>query len=359
MPGAALAHSAEALSRSIPPGGTYGRRRPGTASHDRHQPAPAPADAAREAYRQARIAHWDGLAGRPRRASAAYHRRLEEVFRFLVAPGQRVLEVGCGCGDLLAALQPAEGVGLDFSPAMIAAARQRHPGLRFIEGDAHALASLVDGPFDVIILSDLVNDLWDVQAVLEQVRALAAPHTRVVINTYSRLWEPALALAERLGLAQPTLYQNWLTPDDLANLLHLAGFEVFRRWTEIIWPLATPLGAALQPLPGAAVALPAPGPDQPVSGPPAGRGRPLCQGAGRLGHHPGAQRGGQRPQIFARVPELGGGTEMVFVEGHSRDNTYQALEEAIAAHPERRCALLRQTGVGKGDAVRAACRRPR
>lgn len=317
-------------------------------------PPPAPADAARETYRQARIAHWDGLAGRPRRASAAYHRRLEEVFRFLVAPGQRVLEVGCGCGDLLAALQPAEGVGLDFSPAMIAAARQRHPGLRFIEEDAHALASLVDGPFDVIILSDLVNDLWDVQAVLEQVRALAAPHTRVVINTYSRLWEPALALAERLGLAQPTLYQNWLTPDDLANLLHLAGFEVFRRWTEIIWPLATPLWgplcnrylARLWPFRHLALTN-------------LFLARPLAEAAPSAKEPvvsviiPARNEAGNVPQIFARVPELGGGTEMVFVEGHSRDDTYQALEEAIAAHPERRCVLLRQTGVGKGDAVRA------
>ncbi len=40
------------------------------------------------------------------------------------------------------------------------------------------------------------------------------------------------------------------------------------------------------------------------------------------------------------------------VEGHSRDNTFSAIEEAIANHPERRCQLFRQTGVGKGDAVR-------
>ena len=49
---------------------------------------------------------------------------------------------------------------------------------------------------------------------------------------------------------------------------------------------------------------------------------------------------------------MGEGTELVFVEGHSRDNTYATIETAIAAHPERRCQLLRQTGVGKGDAVR-------
>ena len=53
---------------------------------------------------------------------------------------------------------------------MISAARQRHPHLRFIHADAHALN--LSEKFDVIILSDLVNDLWDVQAVLQEVGQL-------------------------------------------------------------------------------------------------------------------------------------------------------------------------------------------
>ena len=58
------------------------------------------------------------------------------------------------------------------------------------------------------------------------------------------------------------------------------------------------------------------------------------------------------PDIVSRTPEMGDGTELVFVEGHSRDNTYAVIEATIAANPGRRCQLLRQTGVGKGDAVR-------
>jgi ubiquinone/menaquinone biosynthesis C-methylase UbiE len=85
---------------------------------------------------------------------------LAEVYRSVVSPGQSVLEVGCARGDLLAALKPAIGVGVDFSEEMIGAARRRHPNLRFIHADAHALD--LSEKFDVIILSDLVNDLWDV-----------------------------------------------------------------------------------------------------------------------------------------------------------------------------------------------------
>lgn len=56
--------------------------------------------------------------------------------------------------------------------------------------------------------------------------------------------------------------------------------------------------------------------------------------------------------IFQRTPEMGAATELLFVEGGSTDGTYEALQHAIAAHPNRRTALYRQSGRGKGDAVR-------
>src|SRR5262249_39936417 len=97
------------------------------------------------------------------------------------------------------------------------------------------------GPFDTVVLSDLVNDLWDVQAVLERVRALCRPSTRVVLNTYSRLWEGPLRFAETLGLARPVLRQNWLAVEDCENLLRLTGFEPLRSFSEVLWPVATPI----------------------------------------------------------------------------------------------------------------------
>jgi glycosyltransferase involved in cell wall biosynthesis len=67
---------------------------------------------------------------------------------------------------------------------------------------------------------------------------------------------------------------------------------------------------------------------------------------------PARNEAGNIESIFARVPEMGQGTELVFVEGHSEDDTYQAIERAIAKHPKRRARLLKQEGRGKGDAVR-------
>ncbi len=310
---------------------------------------------AEELYRRERIAHWDEVArasDRRRGLGGAYHRRLERVYRFLVPPGQRVLELGCGRGDLLAALAPAVGVGIDFSGEMVRRAAARHPEqpeLRFLEADAQDLESLGE-TFDVVILSDLINDSWDVQRLFERLRPLVHPRTRVILNTYSRLWELPLAIAQALGLARPVLHQNWLTVHDVTNLLRLAGFQPIRHWEEVLLPLPIPLLAPLcnrvlvklWPLRHLAlcnflVARPAPAPveDSVVSV-----------------IVPARNEEGNIPAIFERMPEMGAGTEILFVEGHSKDGTWAAIEREVAAHPERRARAFRQTGKGKGDAVR-------
>jgi ubiquinone/menaquinone biosynthesis C-methylase UbiE len=56
-----------------------------------------------------------------------YRRRLAEIYKFLIPPGSRVLELGCGEGDLLAQVAPADGVGVDFSRSMIERARAKYP----------------------------------------------------------------------------------------------------------------------------------------------------------------------------------------------------------------------------------------
>jgi ubiquinone/menaquinone biosynthesis C-methylase UbiE len=314
-----------------------------------------PKDSSYRNYQQERIQHWDLAAKRLdhwKGLGGYYHRRLAEVYRFLVPPGKRILEVGCATGDLLAALKPSYGVGIDFSEEMLARARQRHPELTFMAADAHEL-DLAE-PFDVIILSDTVNDLWDVQAVLERLSGLCHSSTRLILNYYSRLWELPLKAARSLNMATPTLYQNWLTPEDVQNLLYLAGFEVVRSWDEIIWPVGTPLLAPFfnkflvkwWPFRHLALSHFSLARPMPQAQPDPAR-EPVVSVL-----VPARNEAGNVPAIFERVPEMGGGTELVFVEGGSSDDTYAAIEAAIKANPQRRTMLMRQPGKGKGDAVR-------
>lgn len=305
-------------------------------------------------YRCQRISHWDSVAresdNRPP-TGRAYHDRLATIYGHLVAPKLRVLEVGCGRGDLLAALAPARGVGVDFSGEMIQRAKRRHPELTFVQQDAEEVR--LDGTFDVIILSDLVNDLWDVQRVLEGLHPVCHPGTRIILNTYSRAWEFPLSMAERLDLARPVLRQNWLTVPDMENLLALAGFETLRRFQEVLLPLGVPVIAPIcnrwlvKLWPFRHLALTNFLVARPGLSPRAGNPPPRVSVI-----VPARNEAGNISEIFERVPKLGSGTELIFVEGHSTDDTRSTIERAIAARPESGARLLVQKGKGKGDAVR-------
>lgn len=67
---------------------------------------------------------------------------------------------------------------------------------------------------------------------------------------------------------------------------------------------------------------------------------------------PARNEAGNIEALFSHVPQMGRGTELIFVEGHSTDQTYEKIKMAIAAHPDLECQLYHQIGVGKGDAVR-------
>ena len=307
-------------------------------------------DEAGAEYQRVRMAQWDGNAVKRdtwKGMGGWYHKRVTEYFKFLVNPKQRILEIGCGLGDLLASLDPSRGVGVDFSAEAVTRAEKRHPHLEFHQLDAHDLSSL-EGEFDIIIFSDAINDLWDVQRALEQVRRFCVPRTRLILNFYSHLWQIPLSIAQSLNLATPILAQNWLTVPDVNNLLNLAGFETIRNSNEILFPL--PLGgfanrylARLWPLREFAlsnflIARPAP---KPVENTPS----VSVVVAAR-------NEEGNVKNIFERVPLMGSKTELIFVEGHSRDKTYETIEKEMPLHPRTSNLLFRQAGIGKADAIR-------
>ncbi len=305
-------------------------------------------------YTKERLAHWNGVALKMdswKGAGALYHRRLKKIFQACVHPGQRILEIGCGQGDLLAALKPTFGVGIDLSDEMIRHAGTKFANLEFIQADIHRLP--LDTTFDVIILSDLVNDLWDVEAAFRQLQKVSRPDTRLIINTYSRLWEAPLALARRFGLAKPCLEQNWLTLEDICGLLNLADYEPVHSSEEIIWPFPTPLIESfinrylVKLWPFTALALTHLIVARSVS---ASNKRDEQDTVSVI--IPARNEAGSIQSIFERTPEMGKETELVFIEGGSSDNTWDEIIRCRDLFPERKCILLKQQGEGKGDAVR-------
>ena len=294
--------------------------------------------------RAEKLSHWKGWGG-------FYRKRIGFIYQFLIPPGMRVLEVGSGRGDLIAAVKPRYGVGTDVSAKMVAVARKRHPKIHFLQADVHTLD--LQETFDYIILSDLVNDLWDVQTALSGLGRLCHAHTRIILNLYSQVWQPVLSLARKLRLANTLLEQNWLTVEDTQNLLNLAGFEFIRHWPEVLLPLPIPLLRGFcnrflvrfwpfnqMALSNFIIARPASLPQSKVPNPTVSVIVPARNESGNI------------RSIFERVPKMGKQTEIIFVEGHSKDDTFAAIQREMKAHKNVNSRLFQQTGIGKADAVR-------
>ena len=284
-----------------------------------------------------------------KRRNATYHRLIRQVMRFHVPAGARVLEIGSGSGELLAALEPTEGVGVDVSPRMVERARAEHPRLRFerLAGEDLELGET----FDYVVLSDLMPYVHDLLALFHRVAEHSHPRTRVVINSYSRAWRPIVRLAELLRLKPRKPLANWVSPHDVVNLLELAGFEPVTIQQRILFPKQIPFVTTflngfvstlwpfnLLSLTYWIVARPLPRERDEASV------SIVCPCRNEQGHV---------AQLIERIPDFGVPTELIFVEGNSTDDTRGEILRQIDAHAERDIRLVPQPGKGKGDAVRA------
>lgn len=291
------------------------------------------------------------LRGKFRNRNSYYHKEIEKAYRFIIPQGANVLEIGCATGDLLAALEPARGVGIDFSEKMLEFARNRHPELQFIQMDAEALQ--LKETFDYVIISGLVGDLEDLQIFFSRLHQVTRPNTRIVIDYYNHLWEPFINLAEKIGLKMPLRHHNWLPLEDIQNLLSLSNFEVVNKTYRLLLPKRIPLFTTLcnrflAKLPGI---------------------QKLCLVTLLVAKEKGWVRNpkdytcsvivpcrNERGTVEAavkRTPIMGFHTELIFVDGNSQDGTPLEIERIIKKYPKRDIKLIHQgNGIGKGDAVR-------
>ncbi len=292
------------------------------------------------------------------RKNAYFYEDDHKYMRFLVPEGLKILDLGCGSGQLLAALKPSQGVGVDLSEKMVEVARDRYPKLEFPElefrtGDAEDAGFIdsLDGPFDVIVLSDLIGFLEDCETTLANLHRLCNRDTRLVIAHYSHFWGPVLRLAEVAGNKMPQSQVNWLSVNDIAGLLYLADFEVVKReWRQLLPKRLFGLGPLVNRYIGTLPLL-----------------RRACLRNYIVARPtrvwiedpvstsviiPCRNESGNIENAVRRMPQIGDDVEIIFVEGHSTDRTYEECLRVKDAYGNLDIKVLRQEGVGKGDAVR-------
>ncbi len=281
-----------------------------------------------------------------------FYRELARLFQLHVTPGARVLHVGCGLGDTLASVKPADGLGIDRTASVIQEASRRHhqSALRFDIADPERFT--LNEVFDFVLIDHALGDLHDIQACLECVRRVCQPHTRLLLSYYNALWGPLLRAASWIGLRRPTGEQNWLGASDFDNLLQLAGFETVYRSSETLLPkrvplLSWPLNRLMVKFwPFSHLALTQMFVARPKM-PPANANRLTCTVV-----IPTRNERGNIADAVRRTPKIGAHTEIIFVDGSS-DGTAEEIQRVISTNPQRDIKFIAQgNGKGKGDAVR-------
>ncbi len=286
------------------------------------------------------------------RQNSYYYKNLVRFFRFNIPVGSKVLEIGCGTGFLLNAIEPSYGLGIDFSPSMIRIAEEKYPQLHFKVMDAEALS--LEEKFDYIIISDTLGYLEDIQQAFSELKKVVHPGTRILISYHNFLWEPFLWLAQKIGLKMPHQRLNWLNRGDVMNLLQIEGYDVIKYGKRYLFPLYIPVlswifNQYLAYLPlinnlcltGYIVArLP--------------ENKPFDNQEYSVSVIiPARNEKGNIEDAVIRTPQMGSHTEIIFVEGNSTDDTLDEIKRVCELYKDKRdVSWLVQDGKGKGDAVR-------
>ncbi|MEW5693689.1 MAG: glycosyltransferase [Candidatus Hydrogenedentota bacterium] len=281
-----------------------------------------------------------------------YYQCILSLLKFLIPENKKILDIGCGPGDFLYELKPSIGIGIDLSPKIIEQNKNKYPHLNFytmdIQKETHS------DTFDYITIINTIGDLEDVWQCFRDIRKNCKQETRIVIIYYNYLYEPLLKLAEKLGLRMPQPNLNWLNFDDISNLLYLNGFEIIKMGYKCVFPFYVPLfskivNSIFSSIPlvhrlgliSYLVAKPSPEPVKSLKEYTVSVIVPVKN-----------ERDNIEPTV-KRTPNMGLHTEIIFVDGNSRDGTREKILEIIEKYKGIKEVRLIDQGKGKGkcDAV--------
>ena len=297
--------------------------------------------------------YFDSIAGKKKTVKSYYWKSISEHCDYFIHEDDKVLEIGSGTGDLLGYAKATYKVGLDFSEKMLEASRANYPEIDFRYGTAENLD--ISEKFDVVVLSNIVGCLDDIQSVFNELHKVCHERTRIIVTYYNYIWEPIIKLGEILGFKKKMPIQNWLSHHDIINLLYLSGFETYKMQRRVLMPYNIPLVAFLLnkylarlPLFNSfglnqfIFARPSMDPESDVS-----------QKYSTTIVIPARNESGNIENAITRLPKFGKHLEIIFIEGNSTDDTWETIQRIQEKYKDTHDIKIgQQSGKGKGDAVR-------
>ncbi|MBF0343720.1 MAG: glycosyltransferase [Nitrospirae bacterium] len=279
-----------------------------------------------------------------------YHSELLKFLEFLIPPYASVIQLGCETGEIIGYLRASHKVGVDKNSQFIEKAKERFKDVEYIVGDIEDIK--LDKTFDYVLLIDIIGHVDDIQRSFENIKPLCRGDTRIIIIYFNYLWEPVLKLAEMLGVRRKRqLLAHYLPAEDLEGFLSLCDYETIKKFNRFLIPVYIPLISRI--LNKFLVKLPFIGklalnyiiiarlplvrkPAQDVS----------CSII-----VPCRNERGNIEELVQRVPKLGKTTELLFIEGHSKDGTLEECLRVQRVYDTLDIKVSTQDGIGKGDAV--------
>jgi GT2 family glycosyltransferase len=277
---------------------------------------------------------------------AYFYNLLYKYLSFFVRPGDKVVEIDPQTPHLMKRFFE------DHNKCVVFVDNSRSDDdVRVLQG----LDEIKSFRPDYIILNGALHYVRDIQSYLERLWNFCEHDTRIIITYYSSAWRPVLKAATAFGLRVKDPEQNWISHEDIDNLLYLSGFQMVKRESRILIPVYIPflsnfMNRCLACLPffriftmvNIVVARPLVNRDDQQGSPPS-----------VSVIIPARNETANIENAILRLPQMGPEDEVIFVEGGSTDNTWgQILEIQKKYAHSHTIRIARQDGAGKGDAVR-------
>lgn len=174
-----------------------------------------------------------------------YYDNLKKLYRELIPDNKKVLDIGCGTGDILASVNPQHGLGIDASQEMVRVAQKKYSdnkNLEFKWGVAENLADDLSAQnFDYIFMADLIEHLENVPKTIKKIGQISKSNTKTIISMANPLWEPILLILEKLNLKMAEGPHKRISIKELESILSENNFKILEKNYRLILPISIPL----------------------------------------------------------------------------------------------------------------------